>query len=512
MGRESEGFGWGVAIARGSVLLLVAAAYMPARVYAANPDKFPHPERVVAIVGVYWLVGCAFFLLMSRLTRQPWAALSSAAAFALLIGSGGSLASRLSSSLALLVVSGLSIVLGLVLSRFSADAQRFAGILVVAIALSGPVVAFVGMERYDDGQVSVAPVTTPLPTELVATPDVFVILWDGFPGDSALENVYQHEISWSDSDEIDRFEAWTSYPVTLSSVAAMFEMGQPLHDEAVLDSGTRDRLAEIISGDNRLYRLLSDAGYEIVQVESGWSRSYCDESIDVCVASPFVDEGIFEILHQSAMAGYVARRYGSGMTEGAFGAIEWMADSLPRMATNDRAEFVFASVVMPHPPLMLDAECRLRPEGWRAGNSLYVWDGVIEQRRAAFLDQTECAAKQEMDLLSAIPEGPLVVFLSDHGGDSTGQLSVPGHVWSDQDVTERMNVHMAIRSPYDCPLNEPVFLSAVIWSHLWCMAEGGLPEGGPDPQMFIADRIAEPKVLQLEELSEERLRRLGVVE
>jgi hypothetical protein len=498
---------WG---ARVALVLLLAAAYMPARVFASNLDKFPHPERVLILIGVLWLLCLGFYMAMRRFVRAPWAALGASASLGILLGSGGDVAVRVSTLAACLLLVAIAGAFGLLLARFSDDTQRFVVLLIAAFALVGPIAGLLNASPIDDGITAVEPVTSSLPERLSQRPDIYVVVMDAFPGDRALSEVYGRPIEWPAMPRVSRPDAWAHYPVTLGSLSSLFQMGLPLDDETVLDVGTRSALAEIVAGDNRFVRTLASEGYRTQLLESGWSRSYCHESIDNCLPSHFLDEGVFEVLHQSVFGDLVTHEFGSGFTTGAQSAMGWLQDNLPRLANNDRPDFVFANVVIPHPPLMLDEACELHHESWRSGSGVFAWDGLTELRTSAFLEQARCAASFEIELLRSVPDDAVLIFLSDHGGDSGGQLSERGGDWTSSDVLERMNVHLAIRTPQSCRIPDPSFVSEVLRRVLFCLSDTPMTVGS-ETAVFIAERIAEPKILRLEKMGQSELRSLGIL-
>ena len=119
----------------------------------------------------------------------------------------------------------------------------------------------------------------------------------------------------------------------------------------------------------------------------------------------------------------------------------------------------------PHPPLYLDANCQPRTE-WYLGN--YVLNAVpsyddtmMEVRRAAYIEQVQCANHITRQLLNNLPPDTITIIISDHGPDSHGQLNLHPDLWTEVENFERFSVLAAIRTPTDCAATIPPDLSLV---------------------------------------------------
>ena len=497
---------------RTSVLavLLIGAAYTPARVVALNVDKFPHPERILLIVAAYFAVGLAWYALLRRGAMKQEASLLSCLALLLLISSGQRIATVTSTLVAVSVALGLAIAIALISNRVGDQALRVMTIGSVVFLVAGPALALVEASFGSSPQSIVMEPTSSIPTAIESGPDVFVVVLDGFPGPTALTEVYQSDLAWPEEQDVRRLDAWASYPMTIASVSSLFEMGYPLEDGDIVDKTTAAELSQIMSGDNRFNALLKESGYVITHVESGYSNSYCHDTVDVCVSSAFLDEGTFWILNQSVIGQELRQRAGSAFTQGSLHTMTWLNENLPSLASNQTTDFVFASVLAPHPPLMLNESCDLTYEFWRVGNSVYAGDAIVSERQEAFIDQAQCISTFESRLLQEIPSGALTIFVSDHGGDSLGQMSKYGRVWSDLDTIERLNTHLAIKSSLDCELTAPVLLPEILRDLLWCFSGSSDSEPESPERIHTASRIEDTSFYALDELSAEEMRRVGV--
>jgi hypothetical protein len=490
--------------------LSVAAAYAPVRVFAVNVEKFPHLERILLVWAGLLVLGVFWYACFRLLRFDSNASLAAAFAFVVLLSIGGGLAARVTTVAALGVVIGGSIVVSLLSNRMGPKfAHSLVALASIFFGLSIALTALLDVVG-EQGVSRVEPPTSSLPEALAARPDVYLILLDGFPGEIALREVYHSDLELPGIPGVDRIEAWATYPMTIASIASLVQMGYPLSDGDVVDNESVGDLSRIMAGENRFAELLADEGYHATLVESGYSNSYCAASVDVCVESAFLDEGIFGILDQTILRRELRKRKGSAFTENGLHAMAWLRENLPRLGENDRPDYVYANVALPHPPMMLDENCDVTYEYWRTGNSVYAGDTILRERQKAYLEQTQCVVNFEEELFGMVPDDAVTIFFSDHGGDSLGQMSRYDHVWSQEDVVERMNTHLAIRMSEPCDFDPPVLLSEMLHDLLWCLS-GEEPRGDPeDARIHTASRILDTSFYRLNQVAEDALASLDV--
>lgn len=485
--------------------LLVGAAFAPLQLVAVNAEKFPHPERVVFVVGALYLLALLWYWTFRLLGIRDGAAEASAMFLIVLAGFAGPLTGRMSTPIAGLLLVGCAIVVLLLANRVSV---RFIASLVTGFSLFAvlSLAALWAQANFEgQGRSDVVVTTSPMPPSLDSHPDIFLILLDGFPGPRALQDVYDEDLNFGSHPSVARYSAWASYPLTVASVASLLQMNYPLDHHDVIDSATADELARIMAGDNRFAAYLDEQGYTSTHVESGYSRSYCGTTVDTCVESPFLDEGTFGLLDRTIFRSVLREEVGSPFTHAALSSMRWLKDNLPTLAMNDRPDFVFANVAMPHPPLFVDEVCRFRYAYWRSGNSVFAGQSIVEERQRAFVDQAQCVANFESDVFRSLPDQALVIFFSDHGGDSLGQMVRSDHIWSRLEIVERLNTHLAMRSPVSCSLESPVFLSEVLRDLTWCLASGEVPVPPPDRRLYSAGRIIDTLDYRLSRITDESL-------
>lgn len=488
---------------RFSFTLLVAASFAPLQLVVVNSEKFPHPGRIVFVIGALYLLALLWYSAFRWLGIRDDAAEASAMVFIALVGFAGPLSASISTQLAGLLVVGCAIAVLLMANRANVRfmASLITGFSVFAVLSLTALWAQDSLKEQGRSEVDVT--MSLMPPTLNSHPDIFLILLDGFPGPRALREVYDEDLAFGRLSSVERYSAWASYPLTIASVASLMQMNYPLNEDDIIDSATAEDLARIMSGDNRLAVFLGEHGYTSTHVESGYSRSYCGSTVDICVASPFLDEGTFGILDRTILRSALREEVGSPFTHAALSSMRWLKDNLPALAMNDRKDFVFASVAMPHPPLFVDEACQFKYEYWRSGNSVFAGLSIIEERQQAFVDQAQCVADFESEVFRSVPDEALVVFFSDHGGDSLGQMARSNHLWSRLEMVERLNAHLAVRSPVPCSLESPVFLSELLRNLVWCLASGEAREPPPDRRLYSASRVGDTLNYRLSRITDE---------
>jgi hypothetical protein len=341
-----------------------------------------------------------------------------------------------------------------------------------------------------------------------ARPDIYLIVVDGFIGISGAREVFrQTDPPWVDGLAAADFEipkaGWSSYPITIASVPSLMEMDYPVTEEMAGDRALFARLIEKLGGDNRLVHTLNDLGYETTMVEAGWSWSHCGGHYDVCVPSAFLDEGTFRVIGRSLAGPATTERFASAFTVGARHAMGWLLDDLWEGESRTEPRFVFGHVMAPHPPLFLDENCDVVFDLERAGVLLNNGFAEIEQRKDLYLSQAECVTSFMLDFASRAASDDVVVFVADHGSDSTNQLVRPGSEWTEEDSRERLSVLAAIRAG-SCEFTEPIFLPNLMRAVLDCVAAepptpavedrmfAGQLKLGPEPSHFV--ELTEPEV------------------
>jgi hypothetical protein len=482
-------------------LLGSAVAFVPFEVVANNPHDIGHPERILTLVGLLWVSCSIVVTLLVRLGVRSTTAVYSVFTTTVLTMTGGSLLARLGEPTGWTVLLGLGGTIVLLITRLESHAAlRIVMLSLSAFLVSGPTIALV-REIVDPGHDSVVEDQVP-PIGLSEKPDVFVVVLDGYAGNRTLESDFGLDRSTvvHDLEELG-FEvpasAWSVYPATRSSLPSLLDMSYPLETGSDLTPMTEKRLSDTIGGSNSLSSILSAEGYELVMIESGWSGSRCGPEVDKCVASPVMDEAMFSIAERSVAGRSILRSLGYAFTVGAQHTMSWLDANAPILSADSQPNFVFAHVMVPHPPFFLDDSCRTRFGEEHNGVQFSRPGDDPRERRNAYLKQTQCVDQFIADLSRRIQPDDIIVVVGDHGTDQRNQLVRDPETWSRADLAERFNVFLAVRDGPGCSVGETVILPNIFRRVLSCLSTQGLEE--LEPRMFkYAGRDGRaPRVLEV---------------
>ncbi len=156
------------------------------------------------------------------------------------------------------------------------------------------------------------------------------------------------------------------------------------------------------------------------------------------------------ILHE-----WVAPRH--FIATGTIGATSALDADLPDITSNGTHDYVFAHLLLPHPPLLVDQLCRRV--------DVPASDPLSNEYRTAFRRQLQCVDDLLVSITGHVDEDTAVLLTGDHGPDTQGQLSKSPGEWTDSDIAERFGVLLAYKVPMGCPataLSDPMLVMASI--------------------------------------------------
>jgi hypothetical protein len=317
---------------------------------------------------------------------------------------------------------------------------------------------------------------------LTSKPDIVVMVLDAYGGSQVLEDIYGYDngaiIDTLRGRGFDVPAAVTAnYGRTQLSVSTVLQMDYVAEDQ-VLTKDDIHSLLQVMGGDNRLAGVLRDHGYRTVHVESGWLGSSCGPRVDVCVKSPWPDETFYDSVYRSILVGLPGLELGRPFTLGALNAMTWLEKELPTLLADDQPDFVFAHVLMPHPPLFLDSQCT--PD-WRGGAPGFAMGRAAHTEadtarvRSLYLEQIECANALITRVTQALGDDDAIVIMGDHGPDSLGQLYAQSDSWTDEQRAERFGTFLAARVP-GCDMADVAALVNVSRRMMSCLTGDDMPD------------------------------------
>jgi hypothetical protein len=326
-------------------------------------------------------------------------------------------------------------------------------------------------------------------------PDIYFIIVDGYGRQDTLKEVYEfdNEPFLQYLEDLGFFvarRARANYAQTSLALASVLNLD---YVDTLVPEGAqgREALWRLIQ-DSEVRRLLSDLGYEVVAFSTGLDGTEWRDA-DLYLSSAILDQVAGANAFESMLAQTTAIRLA---TDGAVAlprlipALDYpyeahrtrlrhTLDGLTNMPPGDRPRFVFAHIILPHPPFVFDAEGKpLTPE---APFSLdFPSSGSEESYIRGYRDQVMFLNRELMEAVEAIlaqsTTPPVIVIQADHGSDSNSGRQ--GY------VQERMTILNAMLLPSGpetlWPHITPVNTFRVVFNQMF----GGDYERLPDRALF----------------------------
>lgn len=469
-------------------LLLVPAIWTSFHVPARNPVGIPHLERLIVAGAVLGFATCLAAWLLLHLTDHRRAVINGVFVASLLAVAAGGLLRQRGPWAGWAIVAVIVLIVTILTIRM--EGSVIPSVLVVTLAvflLAGP--ATDAVSAFSTFGTDTTHDSTVEPVDIETDGDVYLVVLDGFPGPETLAADFGAEMSGLvPMLESRGFEvpgrARAAYPATNYSIPSLLAMGYPSTEEE-LTNATLQSLYDVISGDNPVVRSFSESGYATTMIEAGWSGSSCRHWFDQCVASPWLDDPMYHLLRDSLLTDLLTPVTGSNYPVNSLATMQSL--STLSATQGDEKAFVFAHVLAPHPPLMLESDCSVVVDEQRAGY-FFPRAGVSDDARSEFLlEQTECVVHFMSEVVDNVDPDDVVIFVADHGTDRRGQLAKEPSTWTEEELVERLNVLVAVRTPMDCPIDDDVHLPNVMRQVLSCMGSTSIPDIDEQTYLFTKD-------------------------
>jgi hypothetical protein len=280
---------------------------------------------------------------------------------------------------------------------------------------------------------------------------VVVIVSDGYASEAVLDESFGID----NSEFYQRLEGLgfqldeevvANYPLTAFSVSSVLSLDYVV-DETAPTRADAAFLFEVLGGNNVLAESLRAQGYRQTYVESGWLGTQCGTEVDTCVAGPWPDESIYDIVLKSWLRGLPRFEVGQSFSRGALHSMEWLNTGLEPLLTNDAADYIYVHLLAPHPPLFLLPGCESEPRALLSGFTIGTPGSTPEELeliRAGYWSQVQCvnSVLSRVAELVAANDAVMVMF-GDHGSDINGQLFVNGSLWNEAQIRERFRPFFA---------------------------------------------------------------------
>lgn len=461
MSRTSGLFLWGL----GAAILAMCAAIPFLDFVAVNPAAFLPLGRLTRYYAQTLALGLALTVVQALLLRAiempAWRALPVAAVQLVILFEYHSVrAAGLRYALPETAVLGAWLLLlcgGSVIALTVVRTRAALTVTAVFVLLMAAVAARTAVPRVlaSRAQVRTARIQAAVQTRVAS--NVYWIVLDGYPRADVLASQFGYDNSrFLDVLETRGFalqqRATANYPITIDSVAATLQMAYPVTADTPVEdvrAGSVERYAQL-RGENRTIERFRSLGYRYVHFANGYDHATgCGDPADACiVGSAGVDEVDVALLSRTPFIDAAMRRTQLQPSEASFmrGSVIDLLDKLPLVREVPAPYFVYAHVLLPHPPFRFDAACgdiAARPD-------LTQWSADM---RPHFIEQLECTNRQTLALLDALlasdPEA-VVILQSDHGSAFQDQFSAPAREWSGGQVAERFSILSAMRLAQAC--------------------------------------------------------------
>lgn len=255
------------------------------------------------------------------------------------------------------------------------------------------------------------------------TPDIYYIILDGYGRSDVLKEIYKYD----DSEFIDFLKqngfyvaenSHSNYAQTALSLSSSlnYEYINELSDYLGKDSTNRDPLAELIRN-NKVRAFLKTKGYQFVALASGYSVTELNNA-DFYLASSNKLNSFESMLASNSAAvlwmNYISPKWYRERILNSF-------QTLTNMPEIQSPKFVFAHILVPHPPFVFGANGEvIAPKSFQEGN---YYDGTREEYISGYYGQityiNNLVEKAIEGILLHSKTDPIIILQGDHGPGST---------------------------------------------------------------------------------------------
>lgn len=253
--------------------------------------------------------------------------------------------------------------------------------------------------------------------------DIYFILLDRYPGQESLKQNYGYDNSYFIDGLRERgfYVASKSrgpYPKTPHSIQTTLNM-----EYVDLPKSSSDwQLVYDKLKNPKSAQFAKKRGYKYVLMGSGYHSLRSDKAADVNIAydpkSGPVTTEFAQVLYNSTVLSAIAQRYNISTLDprrADFERAAFQYQEIPNVAKMPEPTFMFAHILITHPPYVHDRRCKFLPEAKLDAMTL----------DEAFIEQVECEGKKTLeliDILQKAPEDrkPIIVLQSDEGPGPVG--------------------------------------------------------------------------------------------
>lgn len=282
-------------------------------------------------------------------------------------------------------------------------------------------------------------------------PDIYYIIADGHASEKVLRDIYRY-----DNSAFSRFleekgfyvakDSQTNYPLTFYSLASSLNMDYINYLSDILgeDSKNTQLLAEMRRY-NQVFHNFKSLGYKIIYASSVRINKYPGADLVLGGSGPLGDQFVFSMLEQTMLHPFLIKALARNEAERIRNTFPVIAQSVKDIAG---PKFVFAHILLPHPPFLFDAEGNISTDL----NSLSMFSGPGQKEAyVAQLQYTDILLRRLIDnILTASKQPPIIVLQADHGPDVTLVSDAFG-TWHPNPTPEMLRERFGILNAYYFP-------------------------------------------------------------
>ncbi len=267
------------------------------------------------------------------------------------------------------------------------------------------------------------PRATTAPVATANQRDVYFIILDRYANQQTLAENYDHDNSYFIDGLRERgfYVASKSrgpYPKTPHSIQTTLNMNY-----VDLPKESRDwQLVYDKLKNPRSAQFLKSKGYKYVLMGSGYHSLRSDPAADINIvydpkSGPAVTE-FSQVLYDSTVLSAIAKRLRFDALDPrwqAFERAQFQYEEIPRVAKMPEPTFMFAHILITHPPYVVRGDCSFKPES-------ELNEETIDE---AYVDTVECEGRKTLELIDELQnvppdEQPIIVIQGDEGPGPVG--------------------------------------------------------------------------------------------
>jgi hypothetical protein len=329
-----------------------------------------------------------------------------------------------------------------------AGERRFAVITSVAMLATVGVMGWVAV-----GLVAPAPPAMATETAAAGSPDVLLLVLDGYARADWLADEYDFD----NGEFLGELEsrgfavsatATPNYGYTYASVSTMLNLDY-VFTPGEISTTEQEQMRAALTGAEGMIPAFKEAGYEITYLENAWGGSQCGSAVDQCIRDGLLDRSLWTLSQMTILAPLADMMRPDAFHTVSVRHLNSLDDYVTTPSADSAPRLLFLHVLLPHSPLLLDAECVGQDESelshWGLGSA-----EVLAARRANYVEQMRCVNGKVLEaidgLIATNPEA-IVMITGDHGPGSLLDVNRDLAELSDEAIAERMKTLSAYRLP-----------------------------------------------------------------